>query len=285
MILITWNVQWCRGIDGVVDPARIVAEARAMAEFDVLCLQEIADNYPDPRLRGSDGEDQFARIAQLLPGYAIVPGVAVDQPAEGGRRRRFGNLIASRLPVLQVYRYLLPYPLEPGVPGMPRIALEAVIQVPGGDVRVITTHLEYYSQRQRMAQVDGLRAIYAEGHAYARDARITMSDGGPFQTYVRPRAAIITGDCNFEPASAEHRRMLAPFDDGTPPLHDAWELTHPGEPHASTFKIYEKTVPGEPEQHCDFVFVNAPLAQRLRSLRVDQQTQASDHQPVIVTFS
>ena len=81
MILITWNVQWCRGIDGAVDPARIVREARGMADFDVLCLQEIADNYPDPRLRGNGAEDQFARIGELLPGYSIVPGVAVDQPA------------------------------------------------------------------------------------------------------------------------------------------------------------------------------------------------------------
>ncbi|MGE5088336.1 MAG: endonuclease/exonuclease/phosphatase family protein, partial [Candidatus Levyibacteriota bacterium] len=48
MKLITWNVQWCRGVDGRVDPARIVAEARRFADFDVLCLQEIADNYPDP---------------------------------------------------------------------------------------------------------------------------------------------------------------------------------------------------------------------------------------------
>ncbi len=102
MKLITWNVQWCRGVDGRVDPARIVAEARALADFDVLCLQEIADNFPDPRLAGNTDADQFAALAALLPGYTAVPGVAVDHPAEGGRRRRFGNMILSRLPVRQV---------------------------------------------------------------------------------------------------------------------------------------------------------------------------------------
>src|SRR3954470_6019287 len=224
MELITWNVQWCRGVDLVVDAARIVAQAQRLADFDVLCLQEIADNYPDPRLGGSDGDDQFARLAQLLPGFTAIPGVAVDQPADEGRRRRFGNMILSRLPVMQVYRHLLPYPLDVGVPGMPRIAVEAIIRTPSGDVRVITTHLEYYSARQRMAQVDALRAIYAEGHAYARDAKVTMDDGGPFQTFLRPRAAVITGDCNFEPDSAEYRRMLTPFDDVTPPLVDAWHV-------------------------------------------------------------
>jgi endonuclease/exonuclease/phosphatase family metal-dependent hydrolase len=185
MELITWNVQWCRGVDLVVDAARIVAQARRLADFDVLCLQELADNYPDPRLGGNDGDDQFARLAQLLPGFTAIPGVAVDQPADDGRRRRFGNMILSRLPVEQVYRHLLPYPLDAGVPGMPRIAIEAIVRTASGDVRVVTTHLEYYSARQRMAQVDALRAIYAEGHSYARDAAVTIDDGGPFQTFVR----------------------------------------------------------------------------------------------------
>jgi len=284
MDLITWNVQWCRGVDLVVDAARIVAHARRLADFDVLCLQEIADNYPDPRLGGNDGDDQFARLAQLLPGFTAIPGVAVDQPADDGRRRRFGNMILSRLPVVQVYRHLLPYPLDAGVPGMPRIAIEAIVRTASGDVRVVTTHLEYYSARQRMAQVDALRAIYAEGHAYARDAAVTIDDGGPFQTFVRPRATVITGDCNFEPDSPEYRRMLAPFDDATPPLVDAWHVAHPGIAHPSTFKIYQKDEPTDPELHCDFIFVGDELRPRVRAVRVDGQTQASDHQPVILSL-
>ena len=181
-------MQWCRGVDGRVDPARIVSEAKRIADFDVLCLQEIADNFPAPRLAGNDGEDQFAMLAALLPGYTAIPGVAVDHPAEGGGRRRFGNMILSRLPVRQVVSVIcLPYPADPGVPGMPRIAVEAVVAAPFGDVRVITTHLEYYSLAQRSAQVEALRTIYAEGYAHARAAEITMDDGGPFQTFVRPR--------------------------------------------------------------------------------------------------
>ena len=285
MQLITWNVQWCRGVDLAVDAARIVAEVKRLADFDVLCLQEIADNYPDPRLGGNDTSDQFARLAALLPGYTAIPGVAVDQPADDGSRRRFGNMILSRLPVVQVYRYLLPYPFDAGVPGMPRIAVEAIVRTPSGDVRVITTHLEYYSAVQRMAQAEALRAIYAEGHAYARDATVTMNDGGPFQTFVRPRATVITGDCNFEPDSAEYRRILAPFADGTPALVDAWRVVHPGTPHPSTFKIYQKGSPGDPELHCDFIFVGEELRARVRDVRVDQQTQASDHQPVILALA
>jgi endonuclease/exonuclease/phosphatase family metal-dependent hydrolase len=282
MKLMTWNVQWCCGVDKRVDPSRIVAEAKQIADFDVLCLQEVADNFPDPRLAGSAGEDQFSVFARLLPGYTAVAGVATDHPAEDGKRRRFGNLILSRLPVRQVFRHLLPSPVDPGVNGMPRIAVEAVVAAPFGELRVITTHLEWYSAKQRRAQVEQLRVIYAEGHAHARDGSIVDTSGGPFNTYLRPAATVITGDFNLEPEDPLHARMIAPFTNGTPALYDAWELMNPGVPHPATFKVYEKWVPGDPELHCDFVFVNDELRPRVAGIRVDQRTQASDHQPVIM---
>ncbi|HEX4523642.1 MAG TPA: endonuclease/exonuclease/phosphatase family protein [Casimicrobiaceae bacterium] len=284
MKIITWNVQWCRGVDGRVDPARIVAHAKALADFDVLCLQEIASNFPDPRLAGSRGENQFAEIAQQLPDFTAVPGAIVDVPGEPGQRRHFGNLILSRLPVGQVFRHLLPFPVDAGQRGMPRIALEAVVRAPFGGVRIITTHLEYYGTLKRTAQVEALRAIYAEGSGHARLGQVVETDGGPFHDYPRPVATIITGDFNLEPDDSLHARMTAPFDDDTPQLSDAWETAHPGIAHPATFKIYEKESRDEPEQHCDFIFVSADLVPRLRSIRIDQETQASDHQPVLAEF-
>ena len=56
MKLITWNTQWSRGIDLKVDLARIARTACEIAEFDVLCLQEVAVNFP--ALAGSRGENQ-----------------------------------------------------------------------------------------------------------------------------------------------------------------------------------------------------------------------------------
>jgi endonuclease/exonuclease/phosphatase family metal-dependent hydrolase len=284
MKILTWNVQWCLGVDKRVDPARIVAEAKRLADFDVLCLQEVADNFPDPRLAGNSAADEFAVLASLLPDCTAVAGVAVDHPAEGGRRRRFGNMILSRLPLRQAYRHLLPSPVDPGVNGMPRVAVEAVVVAPFGELRVITTHLEYYSGKQRGAQVEALRAIYADGHAHARAGTIVDTSGGPFHTYLRPASTVITGDFNLEPDDPLHQRMGAPFTDGTPPLFDAWERVHPGTAHPATFKVYEKEIPCEPELHCDFIFVGGGLERRVTGIRVDRQTQASDHQPLILTL-
>jgi endonuclease/exonuclease/phosphatase family metal-dependent hydrolase len=278
--LITWNIQWCRGVDGKVDPARVVAQARAIADFDVLCLQEVANNFPDPRLRGSRGENQFAELARLLPGYTAIPGVAVDVPAENGGRRHFGNMMLSRLPVQQVFRHLLPSPVDPGVNGMSRIALEAVLRSPLGPLRVVTTHLEYYGTLRRTAQVEALRRLYAEGSGYAREGSIVDTAGGPFHTWTLPAATIITGDFNFEPDDPLHGRMLDRFDDGTPSLRDAWQTAHPGVPHPPTFRLFEKDTRDQPEAHCDFVFVSADLVTSLRAVDVDVDTQVSDHQPV-----
>src|SRR4030095_8836257 len=193
MILITWNVQWCRGVDGHVDPARIITAAKALADFDVLCLQEIADNFPDPRLAGNTDEDQFATLSKLLPGFTAIGGVAVDHPGDGGRRRQFGTMILSRLPVRQTYRHLLPSPIDPGKNGMPRIAVEACVAAPFGELRVITTHLEYYSQKQRAAQIEALRSIHAEGHGHARAGSIVDNTGGAFPTHLRPAPPLAAG--------------------------------------------------------------------------------------------
>ena len=128
-------------MDGRCDLARIVADARRLADFDVLCLQEVADNFPE--LRGTRGANQFAELATLLPGYAAIEGVAVDMPDGQGRRKRFGNMILSRLPVGQVLRWTLPW--EADHTATCRAAPRSGGEAPFGPVRVMTTHLEYSS--------------------------------------------------------------------------------------------------------------------------------------------
>ena len=49
MKLLQWNIQWCRGMDGVVDPARIARFAKSFADPDVMCFQEVAINFPSLR--------------------------------------------------------------------------------------------------------------------------------------------------------------------------------------------------------------------------------------------
>ncbi len=282
MKLITWNIQWCRGCDGRVDPARIVAHARALADFDVLCLQEVAANFPG--LAGSRGENQFEWLAQLLPGYAPIPAAAVDILAPGGARRAFGNLILSRYPVLQALRLQLPWPGDPSAPSMPRVLLEATVETPLGPIRVMTTHLEYYSELQRIAQVEAIRARHAEACGHARIDRKPDRCAGPLRTIPQTRSAILSGDFNFRPDDPLHDRLQAPPGESASSLLDAWQVLHPRTAHPHTNGVHDREQWPAPYT-CDFVFVSDDLAPRLRAVKVDGDTQASDHQPVLVELA
>lgn len=280
MKLVSWNIQWGRGVDGRVDLDRIVEHARHLADFDVLCLQEVADGYPE--LPGHDGGDQFAALAQRLDGYVAIAGVATDTAGGPRGRRRFGNLLFSRLPVGPVMRHLLPWPNDPAVPSMQRVAIEATLHTGFGPLRVVATHLEYYSAHQRAAQVERLRELHREAVAQAREPRPGAASDGPFEHAPRAAATVWTGDFNFSPDAPEYARIQAPFDDATPPLRDAWRVAHPHAPHLPTVGMFDKQQWPGPPSTFDFVFVSAGLEPRIRAVRVDTSTNASDHQPVML---
>lgn len=277
MRLLTWNVQWCRGLDGVVDPARIVREARRLGDPDVLCLQEVSVGFAD--LPGSRGEDQLAVLQRELPEHALFYGAAVDMPNAHGGRARFGNVIASRLPVGRVLRHTLPWPPASG-PSMPRVALEATVQAPFGALRVTSTHLEYYSSRHRAAQIERLREL----HCDANRENSAGKQEGPFRSLARPDSALVCGDFNLPPEDPLHSRFLEAFLDGTPKFLDAWQALHPGEPHPRTFRVHERGIDELP-YCCDYVFVSEDLRPRLKSIMVDGMNRASDHQPVMVELT
>ena len=85
MKLVTWNIQWCRGVDGRVDPQRIVDDARALRRLRRPLPAGSRGQLRD--LEGSRGEDQFARLAALLPGFTPVAGAPVDVAGPDGSRR------------------------------------------------------------------------------------------------------------------------------------------------------------------------------------------------------
>lgn len=278
MKLVTWNTQWCCGLDGVVSPRRIVQHARALADFDVLCLQEIAVNYP--RLAGDAGHDQPALLADLLPGFQLFFGAAVDEFDAAGERRRFGNLVATRLPVLQVQHHPLPYPADAGVRSMPRMCTAVTLRDPQlGPVRVMTTHLEYYSKVQRMAQARALRALHAEYKAQALAPPQPSDDGSPFQAKAHTAQAILCGDFNLEASDPEYGVLTEPTPGGR--LSDAWRLLHGDKPHPPTFRLVDRRYGPDPVA-CDFVFLGDALRDRVRAIAVDADTRASDHQPVLL---
>lgn len=292
MQLVTWNTQWCCGVDRVVSPERIVQTAQAMGAFDVLCLQEIAVNYP--KLQGGP-EHQLQQLQDLLPGWSFCFGPSVHEWTAAGEQQ-FGNLIATQLPVLQVQHYPLPYPADENIRSMPRMCTVVTVQDPKlGPVRVMTTHLEYHSQCQRLAQARYLRRMHFEALSHTYSQPQFAQDGSPYQTKAHTSHAVLCGDFNFGVGQAEYEALMAKaqpmecLEAGWPERvvgarwHDAWTVLHAQQPHAPTFGVYDNTYAPEP-MACDFVWLSDSLRSQIRSMQVDTQTQASDHQPIRVVI-
>jgi endonuclease/exonuclease/phosphatase family metal-dependent hydrolase len=197
MKIVTYNVQWFKGLDSVVDIARVIHVARDMADFDAICMQEVAVNYT--ALTGTAQPNQPAIVKQLLPGFEVFFSPAIDELSPcGTMRQQFGNLIATRLPVRQVQHSPLPYPNPPvaqPTPSMQRIALTCTVQAPWGPVRLITSHLEYYNQVMRHAQTRALRDLHLQGCAWAAQPSKT-EQGTPYQPKPLTTDTIICGDFN-----------------------------------------------------------------------------------------
>ena len=285
--IVSWNIQAGRGVDGRVDLVRIARTVRALADADVICLQEVES-------RGSGGpgddaasvrEDQFETIQDLFPGYATAIGAGVERADNGAASMyRFGNMVLSRLPILSVFRHLLPQPAAPGVWHMPRQATEVTVRSSGRPLRVVTTHLEYHSPVHRRAQVERLRELHTEVAEQARHPG-AAEDIGPYARIARPPSAVFCGDFNMESDSEEYAALLAPFDGSAPDLVDAWSALYPGRPHDPTCGVFDH---GQwpAGAHCrDFFLVTEEFQPRLRSLRVDLRTDASDHQPIVLMLA
>lgn len=279
-VLLSWNIQYGKGVDGRIDLARIAAVARSRGPVDVLCLQEIAINYAE--MGGGDGVDQTQQLAALFPGYAAIFGAAVDRAGPAGQRRRFGNLILSRLPVLDSMTYPLPRPAAEGVLHMMRAALCCLVETELGPLRVVTTHLEFHSEAQRLAQTGRLRTIHAE--AVANERHLPAPGPGGYANVPAAIGTAVCGDFNYEPDSPPYRAMLAPLGGTAPDLVDAWRVRYDAMPHDPTCGIFDREQWKQGPHARDFWFVSADLGPRVKRVEVDLKTDASDHQPVWLTL-
>lgn len=133
MRVVSWNIHWGCGKDGRIRIHAIIDVLRKLNP-DVICLQEVASNHAE--LEGNATSNQFRQLAGAFGGYqpVIEPTSEIYQ---NNMPRQFGNMLLSKFRINQVHRYLLPWPPDPESPaGMPRGLIEAVIDAPGGKVRV-----------------------------------------------------------------------------------------------------------------------------------------------------
>lgn len=272
MDIVSWNIQYATGVDELTSPVRITNDIQAFTDADIICLQEV--------LCTSEC-DQVAEIAGFFPQHEAYFGAAINRLAEQGRLQ-FGNLILSRLPVLQVVLHKLPQPAKPESKHMPRQAIEMIVNYKGETLRIVTTHLDYFAEKQRSAQVRYLTDHFKETiNRYYHPS----PDGGSaqFQSIPETLKTVYTGDFNLTVDSDDYKVMTE--QGPTSKLLDCWRLVHGEEPHAPTCGIFDH-VQWQEGAHCrDFFFVSQELSSEVTHIEVQTETAASDHQPIKLSLN
>jgi len=233
IVVLSYNIHHAEGLDGRIDLARI-ANTILSANPDIVALQEV-DRYS----RRSGSVDQAAELGRLT-GMEMVFGFAMNY--KGGK---FGNVILSKHPV-QISRI---HPL-PGLPGEPRVLLEAHISLPqgGGDEELITffsTHLD----TKAAPRTDALPLI--------EKAMPANPDG----------LVILAGDLNAMPGSPTMDRISTRWLNATaePTL-----LTAPAQ---------------NPDRQIDYILYLGGTDWTATGADVLDEPMASDHLPILARFT
>ncbi len=285
MKLVTFNIQFGRGRDGLIELARM---ADVVREADIICLQEV-----DRHWRRTGMADQVAEIMALFPDRYVVFGAGLDvdasHRADGvvvNRRRQFGNATLSRWPILSSRAIVLPKIGKGEEMNTWTVALETVIDAPGGAMRVINLHLSHVDAEERCLQVEALRKLVldaaVEGGAWSGvDADYELWQCGDAAPPM-PVPVILAGDFNAEPHSTELQILTSDGDDGFG-LVDGWRAaTCPGDSGVTFFADAHQGA--FHDQRIDYLLLSPVLVERLTKAWTDTVTGASDHQPVWLTL-
>ncbi|WP_192255460.1 endonuclease/exonuclease/phosphatase family protein [Mesorhizobium silamurunense] len=289
MKLVSYNIQYGFGSDGRYDLARA---ARLVDGADIIALQEVERQW-----QRTNEDDQPEMLSQLLPDYYWVYGPAFDMDASEkrdgrvvNRRRQFGTMVLSRLPIVWSRLHALPLRRTLKPLNTRNAALECMIRTPAGPVRVFSLHLAHIAAEERLEQIDYLLAEHrrapSEGGPWSGaddEPQHNWSNGEPEPE--NPLAAIWLGDFNMEPGSAEYRRIVgsAPYHRGAAYIDGFVDAASVASEPGPDFHTHEKIIDGRlAKRRLDHCFVGGMLAARVRWVSADIGEVASDHFPLRV---
>ena len=156
MKLVSYNIQYGFGADGRYDLERA---ASVVAGADIIALQEVERHW-----QRTNDDDQPEMLGRLLPDHYWVYGPAFDMDASTrrdgrvvNRRRQFGTMFLSRLPIVWSRLHLLPMRRMTARLNTQNPALECMVRTPAGPIRFFSLHLAHIDAAERLEQLDFLQ--------------------------------------------------------------------------------------------------------------------------------
>ena len=279
--IVTYNTQFCTGLDGITSVDRIAGEVR---DCDIICLQEI-----DRSWKRTGMQDQVKHLSESFDDRFIFFGPAIDVDASichqnnkiQNRRRQFGNMIISRWPIEQARVHQLPKRHWKDRLSLQRIAIDAVIDTPEKRIRLLCTHLNHASDKERMEQIRALQKIVHAGRSWGGAMTGPRDDFWELYDSSQniPEDTLLLGDFNMTPDSTEYRAMMETGESTqgfTSRLKDLWALRQGEEAGLTFFAKIPKRV--------DYIFANGGFANALQEIRVIAEASGSDHKPLMARF-
>jgi len=274
--LLTWNIQATKGCDGRFHIARIVERINSFGDLDVICLQEVARYIPE-----LNNDDQPMLFAEAFAGYDAVWGPGFSVPVAGNKRIEFGNLTLVKSGLLKHSQvHSLPSPCIKLLQ-IPRTMVEVTIRMAGESIAVFNTHLAFHSTVERIAQLRELCAIRNRLLLKAAAPDVPRA-WGPYLYGQKSGDVILAGDLNTDSNDEMFLETLA-----NEKWIDCWGVQ----------TQFNKVKPSHREPTCgcfdtvqwpegphvrDYFLATEGIAKRTRRVVVDVETDASDHQPVLL---
>jgi len=278
--ILSWNIQATKGCDDRFDAARIVDKIKGYGELDVICLQEIARHIPD-----LNGDDQLEIIVHYLPNYRVVWGAGFSAYSDNAHTAEFGNLSLVK-PALLLHSkvHILPSPVINELQ-IPRVMVEVTLNYDEQRISVYNTHLSFHSERERIAQLASLTTLRDE--ILAMSPTLPHSDAeGPYRFANRCQDVILCGDLNVDSDSSV-------FTDSITAAHwvDCWAVQSANLNDAEmrdrqpTCGCYDRIQWPQGPHVRDYFLATKNLADKTARVSVDTETDASDHQPVLLELA
>ncbi|MDJ0956547.1 MAG: endonuclease/exonuclease/phosphatase family protein [Arenicellales bacterium] len=285
IIVASYNIQFGLGQDGVYNLDRIVSDVK---DADIICLQEVTTNW-----QACNGDNQPHLLTDRLNMFGVYQSAfeldSSYRKSNGcvvNKRRTFGNMVLSRWPITYSRSHSLSRPptvipddFKDPRTDLPRNAVEAVIDIPGTPVRVISVHLSHLPGSQRVRQVETLRDLL---FSLPNEASLWEKNDTVIEPWTQGHPAppvaeqtILAGDFNFTPDDPEYVALLGSSNGHD--LVDGWLAARQAlSPHPATCVELDGS-----GVTLDYIFLTSEISNSVVRAEVRNNTKASDHFPLI----